>query len=44
MPSTYAHFKFANQVLENLPSQLQNIIEDNKTLYLIGCHGPDILF
>ncbi len=44
MPSTYAHFKFANQVPENLPPQLQEIIENNKTLYLIGCHGPDILF
>ncbi len=44
MPSTYAHFKFANEVLPTLPDEAQKAIKDNLTLYLIGCHGPDILF
>ncbi|MGN0818259.1 MAG: zinc dependent phospholipase C family protein [Candidatus Coproplasma sp.] len=44
MPSTYAHYKFANAVLKELPPALCKIIKDNLTLYLIGCHGPDVLF
>ena len=44
MPSTYAHYKFAQAVKSELPPELKKIIENNLTLYLIGCHGPDILF
>ncbi|MGN0814570.1 MAG: zinc dependent phospholipase C family protein [Candidatus Coproplasma sp.] len=44
MPSTYAHYKFAHAVKDQLPQELKKIIENNLTLYLIGCHGPDILF
>lgn len=44
MPSTYAHYKFANEVLPLLPEEAKKAVDENKTLYLIGCHGPDILF
>ena len=44
MPSTYAHYKFANEMLPLLPEEVQKAVKDNLTLYLIGCHGPDILF
>ncbi len=44
MPSTYAHFKFANEVLPLLPEDMQRAARGNMTLYLTGCHGPDILF
>ena len=44
MPSTYTHYKFANEVITSLPEGAKKAVEDNLTLYLIGCHGPDILF
>lgn len=44
MPSTYAHFKFANEVLPSLPDEARKAAGANMTLYLTGCHGPDILF
>lgn len=44
MPSTYAHYKFAQAVRQELPADIKKITDENLTLYLIGCHGPDILF
>lgn len=44
MPSTYAHYRFANEVLSLLPRDVRAIAENNKELYFMGCHGPDILF
>lgn len=44
MPSTYAHYRFGNTVLKELPNNLQNIINANRQLYDIGVHGPDLLF
>lgn len=44
MPSTYAHYKFANEVITLLPDGAQRAVKENITLYLTGCHGPDILF
>ena len=44
MPSYYAHYKFAEEVCGRLPDKLKTIAENNKTLYLIGAHGPDIFF
>lgn len=44
MPSTYAHYKFANDVIPLLPDEAKKAVEGNLALYLIGCHGPDILF
>lgn len=44
MPSTYAHFRFGQDVLRELADKERQIIEANEELYRIGLHGPDILF
>lgn len=44
MPSTYAHYKLGQEVRELLDEKDRAIIEDYLELYLIGLHGPDILF
>ena len=44
MPSTYAHYLFGKEVYKNLGDNIKNMINQNKELYLIGLHGPDILF
>ena len=44
MPSTYAHFKFAKEVLHFMPPKAITAVKDNPMLYFTGCHGPDILF
>lgn len=44
MPTTYTHYKFGKDVMNALPRPLQKIISENRELYDIGLHGPDILF
>ena len=44
MPSLYAHKKFGADVYKALPSEIKKIISAHKDEYLIGLHGPDILF
>ena len=44
MPTTYAHYKFGQAVLNGLPEEYQKLIYDNKTLCDIGLHGPDVMF
>ncbi len=44
MPSTYAHYRFGLDVRKALPCREQKIIDTNPELYMIGLHGPDILF
>lgn len=44
MPSTYAHYRFGKAVYRALPKSIREIIRENKSLYLAGLHGPDILF
>ena len=44
MPTTYAHYKFGKDVLGALPRPLQQSIENNRELFDIGLHGPDIFF
>lgn len=44
MPSTYAHYKFGKQVLEQYPAPLADVVRAHRQLYNIGLHGPDILF
>lgn len=44
MPTTYAHFRFGNDVLKVLPDEMKKTINKNIELYNIGLHGPDILF
>lgn len=44
MPTTYTHYKFGKDVLCTLPRTLEKSIEENRELFDIGLHGPDILF
>lgn len=44
MPSTYAHFRFGQQVYHRLPEKLRSQIQPYKNLFDIGLHGPDLLF
>ncbi len=44
MPTTYTHDLFGKAVFQKLPEEIRKIIHRNKTEYLIGLHGPDILF
>lgn len=44
MPSTYAHYKLGLNVKKQLSAKQKEIISQYPELYLIGLHGPDILF
>ncbi len=44
MASTYTHYVFARDVLNQLDTPIKTIIEKNRQLYDIGCHGSDLLF
>ncbi len=44
MPNTYAHYRFGQEILRSLPEEKQHALRKNLPLYLIGQHGPDILF
>ena len=44
MPTTYAHYKFGDEVISILPSEYQRIINENREIYDFGVHGPDIFF
>jgi hypothetical protein len=44
MPTTYAHYKFGKDVTNALPRPLQTAIQNNREMFEIGLHGPDILF
>ena len=44
MPSTYAHLRLGREVLGRLEGEPRRICEEHENLFLIGLHGPDILF
>lgn len=44
MPTTYAHYRFGKDVLGALPRPLEQAVENNREMFDIGLHGPDILF
>lgn len=44
MPSTYAHYRFGQQTISELPHQTADRINRNRFLFMTGLHGPDILF
>lgn len=44
MPTTYAHYTFGMKVYQLLNKEAKSIIDKHKSLYLVGLHGPDILF
>ncbi len=44
MPSTYAHYRFGQEVFSQLSASLQQVILQEKALFDLGLHGPDLLF
>ena len=44
MPSCYAHRRFGIDVFKALPNDMKILIRQHLPLYLIGLHGPDLLF
>lgn len=44
MPATYAHYVFGKEVQKEVSKDIRKIICEHKEVYLIGLHGPDILF
>lgn len=44
MPSTYAHYRMGLEVKNALNGHAVQVIEAYNDLYMIGLHGPDILF
>lgn len=44
MPTTYAHDLFGKTVYQKLDGSIQEIIRHHRMAYIVGLHGPDILF
>lgn len=44
MPSSYAHYRMGQEVRKDVNCHAKKIIEAYPDLFLIGVHGPDILF
>ena len=44
MPAAYAHYCFGKEVYRALPKKEQEIIKEGKYAFLLGLHGPDLLF
>lgn len=44
MPAAYCHYRLGQKVIEEIPRPLKKIILDNRNLFDLGLHGPDILF
>ena len=44
MPSTYAHYRFGQDVLKALPAKYRERLLKEEDLFAIGLHGPDLLF
>lgn len=44
MPATYAHYLFGKKVCAALPEEEKEAICQGKDAYLLGLHGPDLLF
>lgn len=44
MPSTYAHYRFASEMIPSLPETVQQTVRRFRRLYDAGSHGPDLFF
>ncbi|MCI8853383.1 MAG: zinc dependent phospholipase C family protein [Lachnospiraceae bacterium] len=44
MPATYAHYVFGKKVYQQLPAGIGKLIREHPKAYLLGLHGPDLLF
>ena len=44
MPTTFAHDYFGRKIYRRLAPEAKRAVSENRDLYRIGLHGPDILF
>ena len=44
MPTTFAHDYFGRKIYRRLTPEAKQAVSENRDLYRIGLHGPDILF
>lgn len=44
MPAFYAHYRFGCDVMNILPPEARTLCENQRPLFDIGLHGPDIFF
>ena len=44
MPTTYAHYRFGQDVLEQLPADQRAVLLAHRPIFDFGVHGPDVLF
>lgn len=44
MPATYAHYVFGKKVFQKLPENIRQEVRQGKDAFLLGLHGPDLLF
>ena len=44
MPTTYAHNLFGKMVYHKLAPEIRQLLDEHEVSYIIGLHGPDILF
>ena len=44
MPTSYAHYKFGQEVRKQLTGNVAEIIKEYPQLFHLGLHGPDLLF
>jgi hypothetical protein len=44
MPAVYAHYLFGKKVFRALPKEEKQLIRKERDAYLLGLHGPDLLF
>lgn len=44
MPTTYAHWRFGQDCIDLMSEDLKKIVNNNREIYDIGVHGPDIFF
>ncbi len=44
MPLTYAHYRFGQEALPNMPGDVRRTIQRFRRLFEMGLHGPDIFY
>ena len=44
MPTTYTHDTFGKLIYQKLPTDVRELLMNHKNSFLIGLHGPDLLF
>ena len=44
MPSGYAHYRFGNQIIPQMPADVRGPVLRHRALFDMGLHGPDFLF